>query len=82
MTAILSLSKRGLSLLRAKRAIEGLLETGGVTIQLPMVEDLTALTDELFHIEGRRRESSWGGDAFSPPHRHALMDVPCHHHER
>ena len=42
-----ALARRGLSLLRAKRAIESLLEKGRVFVELPMVEDTTVLTAEL-----------------------------------
>ena len=45
--AILALARRGISLLRAKRAIECMLDTGEVNVHLPMVEDLQTLTDEL-----------------------------------
>ena len=45
--AIHALARRGLSLLRAKRAVESLLEKGRVFVDLPMVEDIQVLTDEL-----------------------------------
>lgn len=47
MDAIHALARRGLSLLRAKRAVESLLEKGRVFVDLPMVEDIQVLTDEL-----------------------------------
>lgn len=42
-----ALARRGLSLLRAKRAVESLLEKGRVFVDLPMVEDTSVLTDDL-----------------------------------
>ena len=45
--ATLSLAKRGLSLLRAKRAIEEMLETGRTVLLIPTVESEHALADEL-----------------------------------
>jgi putative transcriptional regulator len=45
--AIHALARRGLSLLQAKRAIESLLEKGRIFVDLPMVEDTTALTSDL-----------------------------------
>lgn len=43
----MSLARRGISLLRAKRAIESMLEEGRAYIHLPTVEDATALSEEL-----------------------------------
>jgi len=45
--AIHALARRGLSMLRAKRAVESLLEKGRVFIDLPTVEDTRAVTDDL-----------------------------------
>lgn len=45
--ATLALARRGLSLLRAKRAIEALVEDGRVFVDLPTVEDHDTLRDEL-----------------------------------
>jgi putative transcriptional regulator len=42
-----ALARRGISMLQAKRAIETLLEKGRVFVDLPMVEDTTALTNDL-----------------------------------
>lgn len=42
-----ALARRGMSMLRAKRAIESLLEKGRVFVELPMVEDTKALTEDL-----------------------------------
>jgi len=43
----LVLARRGMTLLRAKRAMEELVDTGRSFVDLPMVEDASALTDEL-----------------------------------
>ena len=45
--AALSLARRGMSMLRAKRAIEALLESGRVVVELPTVEDAAAVAAEL-----------------------------------
>ena len=45
--ATLSLARRGLEMLPAKRAIEALVRDGRVLVDLPMVEDVAVLTDEL-----------------------------------
>ena len=42
-----ALARRGLSMLRAKRTVESLLEKGRVFVELPMVDDIAALTDDL-----------------------------------
>jgi putative transcriptional regulator len=42
-----ALARRGLSMLRAKRAVESLLEKGRIFVDLPMVEDTKVLTDDL-----------------------------------
>lgn len=42
-----ALARRGLSMLRAKRAIESLVEKGRVFVDLPTVEDTEALTADL-----------------------------------
>ena len=42
-----ALARRGLTMLRAKRTIEALVEDGRVFVQLPMVEDPQALAAEL-----------------------------------
>ena len=42
-----ALARRGLTLLRAKRAIERLIAEGRVFVALPTVEDTAALTDDL-----------------------------------
>lgn len=42
-----ALARRGLSMLQAKRAIESLLEKGRIFVDLPMVEDTQALTNDL-----------------------------------
>lgn len=43
----LALAKRGLTLLKAKRVTEELLDRGRVVVRLPLVEDEAALADEL-----------------------------------
>ncbi len=43
----LCLAKRGMPMLRAKRAMEALLERGKAFVDVPMVEDQAALTAEL-----------------------------------
>jgi len=45
--ATLSLAKRGLSLLRAKRAIEEMIETSRAVVLVPKVESKSTLADEL-----------------------------------
>ncbi len=45
--ATLVLARRGLSMLRAKRAVETLIESGRVFVELPMVEDTKVLTSDL-----------------------------------
>ena len=45
--AILALVRRGLTMLRAKRTIEALVEDGRAFVTLPMVEDAKALADDL-----------------------------------
>jgi putative transcriptional regulator len=45
--AIHALARRGMTMLRAKRAIESLLEKGRVFVELPMVEDVKGLTADL-----------------------------------
>jgi putative transcriptional regulator len=45
--AAIALARRGLTMLRAKRAIEELLDNSRVFIDLPTVEDIRALTAEL-----------------------------------
>jgi DNA-binding XRE family transcriptional regulator len=45
--AIEALVKRHLPLLRAKRAIEGMLDDGTVFVEVPRVEDVATLTGEL-----------------------------------
>src|SRR5688572_20993779 len=45
--AIRALARRGLTLLRAKRAIEAMLENGEVALEVPTVEDLPTLVRDL-----------------------------------
>jgi putative transcriptional regulator len=45
--AALALARRGLTLLRAKRAMEELLDTGRSFVDLPLVEDAAALAADL-----------------------------------
>ncbi len=45
--ATLALARRGASMLRAKRALEAVLERGFAVLDLPLVEDTKALRDEL-----------------------------------
>ena len=47
IAATLALARRGTTMLKAKRAVEKMLEAGDAVIDLPMVEDQTALTDDL-----------------------------------
>lgn len=47
VSATMSLARRGISLLRAKRAVEEMLATGRAVIELPKVENQTFLTAEL-----------------------------------
>ena len=53
IAATLALARRGTTMLKAKRAVEKVLEEGGAVIDLPMVEDQKALTDDL-ETAGRR----------------------------
>jgi len=45
--AMVVLARRGLSMLRAKRAVEALLERGTLLVELPTVEDMSAVVHEL-----------------------------------
>ena len=45
--AILTLARRGMTMLRAKRAIEAMCDDGVAIVHVPTVEDLTVLTAEL-----------------------------------
>src|SRR5262245_31146237 len=45
--ATMSLARRGMTLLRAKRAIEGMLKDGEVAVGVPTVEDFATLAGEL-----------------------------------
>src|SRR5690349_1197456 len=47
VSATLALARRGLSLLRAKRAIEEMIETGRAVVLVPKVESKDKLADEL-----------------------------------
>jgi putative transcriptional regulator len=47
VSATMSLARRGLPMLRAKRVIETMLETGDAVVRLPTVESETALAREL-----------------------------------
>lgn len=47
VSAAMSLARRGISLLKAKRAIEAILQDGRTCIHLPTVEDTPALVAEL-----------------------------------
>ncbi len=47
MDATLALARRGLTLLRAKRAIEAMLESGETVVHLPVVESIEALFTEM-----------------------------------
>ena len=47
VTATLALAKRGATMLRAKRAIEEMLDSGRAVLQLPLVEDVGALARDL-----------------------------------
>lgn len=49
ITAVMALAKRGLSMLKAKRAIEALVADGKVIVELPMVESLDAMAADLRH---------------------------------
>jgi putative transcriptional regulator len=53
--AALALAKRGLSLLRAKRAVEEMLSTGRAVVKLPTVEDQSTLRAELAKLGVRTR---------------------------
>ncbi len=58
--AMLTLARRGPSLLRAKRAVEAVLEEGRVMVTLPMVEDVETVKAELAAagFEARHMEAS------------------------
>jgi putative transcriptional regulator len=45
--AIFALARRGMTMLRAKRAVESLIETGRVFVELPMVDDIRGVVDDL-----------------------------------
>lgn len=45
--AMFVLARRGLSMLRAKRQIEAVIETGQATVELPIVEDTSTVVAEL-----------------------------------
>ena len=45
--ATMALARRGMTMLRAKRAIEAMLEDGEVAMEVPTVEDLDALARDL-----------------------------------
>ncbi len=47
IAATLAMVRRGTTMLKAKRAVEKVLEEGDAVIDLPMVEDQKALTDDL-----------------------------------
>lgn len=47
ISAVMVLAKRGLSMLKAKRAIEAMVAQGKVIVELPMVENPDILTEEL-----------------------------------
>ena len=47
--AALALAKRGLTMLRAKRVVEAVVEHGEAAAHVPTVEDITALVEELRH---------------------------------
>ena len=47
VSATMALAKRGLSLLRAKRAVEEMIERGRAVIRVPKVENQKILADEL-----------------------------------
>ena len=47
IAATLALARRGTTMLRAKRAVEKVLEEGDAVIDLPMVENQKVLTDDL-----------------------------------
>jgi len=55
--AIEALVKRHLPLLRAKRAIEAMLDDGAVFVELPRVEDVPTLTHELLAVGVSARPS-------------------------
>src|ERR1700709_2278974 len=42
-----ALARRGMTMLRAKRAVESLMEKGRIFVDLPMVEDTKAMTEDL-----------------------------------
>ena len=60
-----ALAKRGVTMLRAKRAIEALIEDGRVFIELPTVEDAQALAQDL----------AGAGIASAPVEPSRLLDV-------
>jgi len=43
----MALARRGMTMLRAKRALEAMLEDGEVAVEVPTVHDLSALASEL-----------------------------------
>jgi putative transcriptional regulator len=47
VAATMTLAKRGLSLLKAKRTVEEMVASGRAIVELPMVEDQTAVVREL-----------------------------------
>jgi DNA-binding transcriptional regulator YiaG len=47
IAASMSIARRGVSLLKAKRTIESMLQDGQAYVHLPTVEDAAAITDEL-----------------------------------
>jgi putative transcriptional regulator len=60
-----ALARRGLTMLRAKRAIEALIEDGRIFVNLPTVEDPQALAADLAHA----------GIAAAPAKTPDLVDV-------
>lgn len=47
VSASMSLARRGISMLRAKRSLEEMIETGRAVVALPTIEDIAVLTGEL-----------------------------------
>ena len=47
ISAIEALARRGMTMLKAKRAVEAMVETGEATVSLPMVESIRALVADL-----------------------------------
>jgi putative transcriptional regulator len=45
--ATMALTRRGMTMLRAKRAVEAMLEDGEVVLEVPTVEDVAVLAKEL-----------------------------------